>query len=113
MFANDSRKYEVRERMERNDWEDFLLNDFGLVTLIYEMDTGDSVKLFDDKDRFLHVIKREEGLTLSHKDFIVYKTYLEVNGTTAYFKNEHVVLGISLVNSKVLDYFGENLEALS
>lgn len=66
MFANDSRKYEVRERMARNDWDDFLLNDFGLVTLI-----------------------------------------------SAYFKNEHVVLGISLVNSKVLDYFGENLEALS
>lgn len=113
MFANDSRKYEVRERMARNDWVDFDLNELGLITLIYEMDEGESVKIFDDQDRHLNVIKREDGeLCIAHKDFVMYRAYLETINKTAYFRNGHMSILFSLTGSRIVDFVRyDNMEA--
>lgn len=104
MFAIDKRKLEVRDRMERNDWEDFDLNDMGLFTLIYEMDQGESVKIFDDRERHLNVIKKEDGLVIAHEDFVMQRAYLETVSGMAQFRNDHVKVTLSLVRSKVIDF---------
>lgn len=105
MFAMDKRKYEVRDRMARNNWVDFDLDDFGLLTLIYEMDEGESVKILDDRERHLNVIKKKKGeLVIAHKEFVIQRAYLETVSSTAYFRNDHVRITLSLVGSKVVDF---------
>lgn len=104
MFAIDKRKLEVRDRMERNDWEDFDLNDLGLITLIYEMDEGESVKILDDRERHLNVIKKDGDLVIAHEDFVMQRACFEGLDSMAQFRNDHVKVTLSLVRSKVLDF---------
>lgn len=113
MFAMDKRKHEVRDRIARNDWVDFDLNELGLITLIYEMEEGESLKIFDDQERHLNVIKRENGeLTIAHKDFVMYRAYLETINKTAYFRNGHMSILFSLTDSRIVDFVRyDNIEA--
>lgn len=105
MFAIDKRKFEVRDRIVRNNWVDFDLTDFGFFTLIYEMDEGESLMIIDDRDRHMTVMKNEDGeLTITHEDFVMRRAYFEAINKTAFFRNGHVSVSFSLTGSKVIDF---------